>query len=59
MKLQYVIGVKADWFIRLTDGRELIGGSLTLEEAIDAKIILKNGSIYKLVMVNPKTLRKT
>jgi len=51
MKNQYVIGVLAEGYIRLSDGRELIGGSLTLEEAKDAKIILKNGKIYKLVEV--------
>lgn len=51
MKNQYVIGVPSNGFVRLSDGRELMGGSLTLEEAKDAKFILKNGKIYKLVEV--------
>lgn len=57
MKTQYLVGIPAEGFIRLSDGRELIGGSLTLEEAKEAKKIYKKSFVYKLVMVNPRTLR--
>ncbi len=57
MKPQYLVGVKKDDFIRMSDGRVLIGCSLTLEEAKRATMIFTKSSVYKLVMVNPKTLR--
>lgn len=57
MKEQYLVGVPKKDFIRLSDGRELIGGSLTLEEAKEAKKFFKKSHVYKLVMVNPRLLK--
>ncbi len=51
MKDQYIVGVPTKDFIRTSDGRELIGGSLSLEEAKEAKNIFKKSKIYKLVEV--------
>lgn len=52
MKQQYLVGIKKNnEFIRLSDGRELIGYSLTLKEAKEAKQVFKNSKIYKLVEV--------
>ena len=51
MKQQYLIGQKDDGFIRLSDGRELIGYSLTLEEAKEAQKVFKNSKIYKLIEI--------
>lgn len=57
MKEQYLVGIPKKDYIRMTDGVTLIGGSLTLEEAKEANRIMKKSFVYKLVMVNPKTLR--
>jgi hypothetical protein len=51
MKDQYLVGIPKKDFIRITDGVILIGGSLTLEEAKDAKKIMKRSKIYKLIEV--------
>ncbi len=52
MKDQYIVGTKAKrGFIRITDGMVLLGCSLNLEEAKEAKKMMVNSKIYKLVEV--------
>jgi hypothetical protein len=52
MKQQYILGVPTKEYIRTSDGRYLIGCSLTLKEAKDMlKDLDKKTKIYKLVEV--------
>ncbi|KKL20957.1 hypothetical protein LCGC14_2450260 [marine sediment metagenome] len=51
MKDQYLVGLPQKDFVRITDMREMIGFSLSLDDAIDAQKIVKKSKIYKLVEV--------
>ena len=52
MKEQYIVGTKArSGFIRITDGIYLLGCSLNLDEAKEAKKMITRSKIYKLVEV--------
>lgn len=51
MKQQYIVGQKAKDFVRMSDGRSLFGCSLDLDEAKEAKKVIKGGKIFKLVEV--------
>lgn len=51
MKTHYILGKPTKNFVRLYSDFDVLGCSLTLEEAEDAKKIIKNAKIYKLVEV--------